>query len=347
MNINQVNETIQLINQNIDVIKQNIKFKADEKQINLINDNNTEIINKFINEIKSIKELLVEKKKSKQLYPDNSNILSDNENLNVIYSKLIEKIKFDEIKVENKGWILNTNTKKVIKDTNIGLYKLNYNNFNEQIINIYLTYILGELLYLNICFTLFQMTVKNSGNNAASIDNNIINDWLKSILQHKIYLFIKDNNYLEVNLSPTSDNNKITSIDISIGENNQEFKFKINLQYEESFNGKIYDRCNKEGEKDHWDFDIKKLGNEKPSSFKITFEIFNNENKKMSNNISFEIKYYYCKFGVQGTAENNSYRYLFTLNIDGREYFLNRYDDVENYIYKLNIGNKTINKYIN
>lgn len=345
MNINQVNETIQLINENIEKINQNLKFKADEEKKNLINNKNTDSINKFIDEINSIKELLNYKNEFNKLYSDNKNILSDNENLNVIYSTLIKKIKFDEIMVVNNVFISNTLTKKVL-EKNIGLNKLNYNNVNEPIINIYLTYILGELLYLNICFTLFEMVVKNSGITSESINNKIINDWLISILQHKIYLFIKDNDYLEVSLSPTFENNKSASINIEIGERENKFNFKINLQYEESFNEKIYDRCNKEGETDHWHFDIKKLENDKPSSFKITFEIFNNENKKMSNNISFEIKYYYCKFGVQGTVENNSYRYLFTLNIDGTEYFLNRYDKVENYIYKLNTGNKTINKYI-
>lgn len=357
----QISQTIEQISQSIDQLNSNLKFKADSSQITQITEVKSENISKFITDIQQINTLLNEKQGTTvQIHRF---IPSDNEGLIKIYNELISKIKYNRKKKistsffgssSEKDYSLtktDTTTGEVYKY--IGLNYLDYQNFNYPIINTYLTYVLGKLLCLNICFTLFDV-LSNSGI-YPWFTNDIINNKLKLILINNIYLTLSSNKsqteFECLNFAiKSSKEEKINSITISIDNNENEdrpshnislLKFNIGLEYQEYKNDVQYERCIIETGKDYKQFDPEHFTKDKksPSNFTIKFKISNEQNS-FNNDIIFNIEHYNCTYNLIP-----SFRYRFTIGINGNQYILSEIDESKINIYNLSNPNKEINTY--
>lgn len=368
----QITQTVESITQTIEEINSKLKFKADSTLINHIKQDSSRKIQEFTNYIEEINSLLSNKQGKTNLVK--GFIPSDNETIIIIYKKLVEKIKVSRKKRNYSGLISSGTTdytESITLDPNSGIsynfdfYYPKYYNLTSPIMNSYLTYLLGELLCLNICFTLFEK-ITNTGGIMSKFNNQLINNLFNTMIQQKNLLSSVTNNNLFLTLSVSEDklnynclnfglsniqqsSDKINNIRVSIDNNenihlperfSSSLEFNIGFEYEEYINEKKYDRCIIVSGKDYQQFDPDHfISGEKPSLFRIKFKISDVSGNIFNNNIVFDIEHYKCTYNFI-----SSYRYRFTVIINGNKYILS---EIDNYtrgdIYELTKPNILLN----
>lgn len=335
----QLNNKLLEINQLINSIEQGITNLSNESKSNVFTEDNTKLIKKTTDFINSQKYILTN---SKQITTQNIYNSNYNEQIKLNYMKLIEQLKFST-----------TNDKIDINNKICYLKKLNYSNLEKPIINMYLISILSKLICLNISFKFFEKLksiYEITSVSVQPINTEILFGYFNELFKNSgTYFLITDtiDNYESVNgigfdYSITKES-KIKEINDTF---NIKKKFdtikKINFKHEKlEFNIILEYNLKESLDKDEKDvilkqcnitsgvkFDSSMLLNEKiPSSrFIINFKVQDGKGNNIINNITFNLEYYKCYYGL-GFLSTVNFRYEFYLKIDnGSNQFLNPSD---------------------
>jgi hypothetical protein len=331
----------------LEKIQSNIKFKASDDKFNQITGLDNDIIKKFIEKSGSFDRIIEErKKKPSEIIYGNS---SDNYRLLDIYGKLIEEIKFKP-KANLGGTIY-----KQVNGKKIFFTYLNYPNLSYQIVNLYLTSMMGKLVSLNFCFNFFNLFISDYESTTSYFytvaSTNLINpDYIMGFI-NKI---INNNYFTSIVTSIDSANNYYSNELKIIGEIKKEEKKKfgkitIQLQTDNLFKiaspnqtnllkfylvidygfveqTKTFSRCVSEDKVSLIKYDKSILEGEYPSNFKMTFSILDEKSNEIKNKIELNLNYYNCKFEKSTLYNNVHSRYEFVMYINNEPFYLNPYD---------------------
>ncbi len=346
----QINLNISTISTILEKIQSNIKFKASDDKFNQITGLDNDIIKKFIEKSGSFDRIIKEEEeKPSEIIYGNS---SDNYRLLDIYGKLIKEIKFKP-KANYAGIIF-----KQVNGKKIFFTYLNYPNLSDQIVNLYLTSMMGKLVSLNFCFNFFNLFISDYESTTSYFytvaSTNLINpDYIMGFI-NKI---IKEKNFTNIVTSIDSANNYYSNElkiieEIKKEENKKSGKITIQLQTDNLFEitppdpkknllefylvvdyrfieqTKTFESCVSNGNQNKIKYDKSILDKEKdsPSNFKMTFSIRDKNSNIITNNIVLYLNYYNCKF-EKGVVYNNVHsRYEFVMYINNEPFYLNPYD---------------------